>query len=228
MKNMNGKSKIIYAIACIIIIAGAIVYFTKGFKFNMEYAKKDQIVLSNKTGFEISKVQEISKEVFENKEFTVQEVEIFKNAVEISAEEINEEEKANIIEKINAEYSLEISADDIKIENVEQTKIKDIVKPYILPVIITYALILLYFLIRYRKIGVKKVLLTGIILPMASELEFYSILAICRIPFGNVTTAVAIGIYVFIFTIIAIKFDKEEKLIRENEAQKNISKNKNA
>lgn len=225
MKNMDGKNKIIYAIACIIIIVGAIVYFTKGFKFDMEYAKKDQIVLSNKTGFDISKVKEFSKEVFESKEFTVQEVEIFKNAVEISAKEITEEEKGKIIEKINGEYSLDISADDIKIQSVEQTRIKDIVKPYILPVIITFALILLYFLIRYRKVGVKKVLLTGIILPIALELEFYSILAICRIPFGNVTTAVAIGIYVAAFTVMAAKFEKETKLIREEEIKKNKSRN---
>ena len=37
-------------------------YFVKGFEFDLEYAKKDQITLANKTGFEISKIKEIVKE----------------------------------------------------------------------------------------------------------------------------------------------------------------------
>ena len=48
-------------IVCLIIIAGVFVYFTKGFNFDMEYAKKDQIVLTNKTGFEISKIEDYNK-----------------------------------------------------------------------------------------------------------------------------------------------------------------------
>ena len=220
MKNINAKNKFIYAILCIIIIAGAIVYFTKGFKFDMEYAKKDQIVLTNKTGFDTSKIQEISKEVLENKEVKVQEVEIFKNAIEISAREITEEEKGKIIEKINQEYSLEISAEDITIQNVEQTRIKDIVKPYILPIVITFALILLYFLIRYRKLGIKNILLKGIILPIVAELEFYSVLAICRIPFGNITTAIALGIYAAVLTVLAVNFEKAAESIQEEKITK--------
>lgn len=217
MKNLGTKNKLIYVIACLIIIAGAIVYFTKGFKFDMEYAKKDQIVLSNKTGFDVSKIQEISKEVLTGKEIQVREVEIFKNAVAISAEEITEEEKGKIIEKVNQEYSLEISADNVKIENIEHTRIKDMLRQYVLPIIITFAIILLYFLVRYRKIGVKKLLSEGIILPIVSELEFFSIVAIARIPFGNITIALAIGIYAVIFVVLASKFDKDIEELKEVE-----------
>ncbi len=228
MKKIDGKNKIIYVIVCIIIVAGAIVYFTKGFKFDMDYAKRDQIVLSNKTGFDISKIMEICKEIFENKEFKVQEVEIFKNSVQISSKEITEEEKGKIIEKINGEYSLDISPDNINVQNIEQTRIKDMVKPYILPVIISFSIILLYFLIKYRKIGVKNILSTGIILPIVSELVFYSILVILRIPFGNIVNSVAIGIYVWTFMVIAAKFENKLKLVNEEESKENKSKNENA
>ena len=215
MKNICTKNKFVMLIVCLIIIAGVFVYFTKGFNFDMEYAKKDQIVLTNKTGFEISKIEEISKEVLENKEFKVQEVETFKNAVQISAKEITEEEKGKIIEKVNNEYNLEISPENITIKNVSQTRIKDIVRPYILPITISFVLILVYFLICFKKVGVKRVLLKGILFPIFTELTFYSIILACRIPFGSITTALALGIYVSIFTVIATNLKKENELIVE-------------
>lgn len=215
MKNICTKNKFTILIVCLIIIAGVFVYFTKGFNFDMEYAKKDQIVLTNKTGFEISKIEEISKEVLENKKFKVQEVETFKNAVQISAKEITEEEKGKIIEKVNNEYNLEILPENITIKNVSQTRIKDIVRPYILPITISFVLILVYFLICFKKVGVKKVLLKGILFPIFTELTFYSIILACRIPFGSITTALALGIYVSIFTVIATNLKKENELIVE-------------
>ena len=215
MKNICTKNKFVMLIVCLIIIAGVFVYFTKGFNFDMEYAKKDQIVLTNKTGFEISKIEEISKEVLENKEFKVQEVETFKNAVQISAKEITEEEKGKIIEKVNNEYNLEILPENITIKNVSQTRIKDIVRPYILPITISFVLILVYFLICFKKVGVKKVLLKGILFPIFTELTFYSIILTCRIPFGSIATALALGIYVSIFTVLAVNFKKENELIVE-------------
>ena len=215
MKNICTKNKFTILIVCLIIIAGVFVYFTKGFNFDMEYAKNDQIVLTNKTGFETSKIEEISKEVLENKEFKVQEVETFKNAVQISAKEITEEEKGKIIEKVNNEYNLEISPENITIKNVAQTRIKDIVRPYILPITISFVLILIYFLIYFKKLGVKQVLSKGILFPIFAELAFYSIILICRIPFGSIATALALGIYVSIFTVLAVNFKKENELIVE-------------
>ena len=44
MKNICTKNKFTILIVCLIIIAGVFVYFTKGFNFDLEYAKKDQIV----------------------------------------------------------------------------------------------------------------------------------------------------------------------------------------
>ena len=72
MKNINAKNKYLYIILCLIVIAGAIVYFTKGFEFDMEYAKKDQIIVTNKTGIDISKINQISKEILKGKKVKVQ------------------------------------------------------------------------------------------------------------------------------------------------------------
>lgn len=220
MKNISTKNKLIYAIACLIILVGAIVFFTKGFKFDMNYAKRNQIVLNNKTGFDIAKIKDISNKVLEGKEVYVREVEIFKNIVAISTTEMTEEEKTQIVDRVNQEYNLEISADDTKIQSIEQTRIKDIVKPYILPVIIAYALILLYFLFRYKKMGVRKILTEAIVLPIVLELEFFSIIAITRLPLGNITISLSIGIFAVTFIVLASRFNKEIEKIKDNEETK--------
>lgn len=219
MKNLSKKNKIIYAIAFLIIIAGCIVFFTKGFVFDMKYAKRDQIVLSNKTGFDTSKIKEISQDVLSGKEIEVREVEYFKNIVAISSREITEEEKGKIIEKVNQEYGLDISTDNVKIQNIEQTRIKDMLKPYILPIIITFALSLLYFLIRYRKLGVKEIFKEGI-LPILVELEFFSIIAITRIPFGDITIAIALALYAVTLVVIASNFERKADEISEQAKNK--------
>lgn len=220
MKNINAKNKYLYIILCLIVIAGAIVYFTKGFEFDMEYAKKDQIIVTNKTGIDISKINQISKEILQGKKVKVQEVGHFRTAVQISSDEITNEEKAKIVEKVNEEYSLDILADNVEIQNIEKTRIKDIIRPYILPIVVTFAIILFYFLIRYRKIGVKEILVTGILVPIIMELLYYSIIAICRIPFGDITTALAICVYAMSFVGIAKKFDRQIENIKIEETKK--------
>ena len=220
MKNINAKNKYLYIILCLIVIAGAIVYFTKGFEFDMEYAKKDQIIVTNKTGIDISKINQISKEILQGKKVKVQAVGHFRTAVQISSDEITNEEKAKIVEKVNEEYSLDILADNVEIQNIEKTRIKDIIRPYILPIVVTFAIILFYFLIRYRKIGVKEILVTGILVPIIMELLYYSIIAICRIPFGDITTALAICVYAMSIVGIAKKFDRQIENIKIEETKK--------
>ena len=221
MEKICTRKKWVYGILFLIIIIGTICYFTNGFVLDMKYSKKDQIVLSNNTGFDFSKISEISNEVLSGKKTEISEVDIFKNAVAISASEITEEEKEQIIDKVNQEYGLEISKDNIKIQNIEKVSIKDIVAPYILPIVITFALNLLYFLIRYKKLGLKKVLITGIILPIFVELDFLSIVVITKIPFGDLTIALALAIYAIMLMICASIFEKEVEEFKENETEKN-------
>ena len=221
MEKICTRKKWVYGILFLIIIIGTICYFTNGFVLDMKYSKKDQIVLSNNTGFDFAKISEISNEVLSGKKTEISEVDIFKNAVAISASEITEEEKEQIIDKVNQEYGLEISKDNIKIQNIEKVSIKDIVAPYILPIVITFALNLLYFLIRYKKLGLKKVLITGIILPIFVELDFLSIVVITKIPFGDLTIALALAIYAIMLMICASIFEKEVEEFKENETEKN-------
>ena len=74
------------------------------------------------------------------------------SSILITVKEISDEQKNNLAAKINEKYSLELSQEDLKITNNAQIKLCDLIKPYIAPSIISIALIMIYFVIRYRKL----------------------------------------------------------------------------
>ena len=218
---MKKQNKIIYIILAIIIIAGAIILKVKGFNIELLYSTRQEMVVSNNLEIDTKKIEEISKSVLENKKVKVQNVERFGNAVEIISTEISEEEKENIINKINEEYSSDISKDEIKIVSIPNTRIRDILKQYLSISVITFVVVILYFAIIYHKLGLKKVLLKGIFIPIIAELTYYSIIAITRIPFGRITNAIAIGLYIISIGILANCFQKEKEQLPKNDKKEN-------
>lgn len=221
MKEQKNATKILYIMIAIIIIIGAIVCGVKGFKIELGYTSRQQMMLSNHTELDSAKIEEIAKSVLENKQVKVQQVERFGNAVEIIATEISDDEKENIVNKINEQCNANISNDSVQVVSIPNTRIRDILKPYILPGIVTFVVVLLYFILMYHKIGFKKVLLKGITIPIMTELLYYAIIAITRIPFGRVVNSIAIGLYVISIGALAIRFQKEKEEQAKNDKKEN-------
>lgn len=207
------KNNAIYIFLIVLIIAGAIVYKVKGLSKELNYSNRQQFEISAASTFDVSKVENIAKEILANKKVKVQKVERFNNALEIISTEISEDEKQNIINKVNEEYNETISNENISIISVPETRVRDIVKPYILPVIITLTAVLLYFIFVYSKLGIKSVLLKGLAIPILLILSYYSIIVILRIPFGRITNCIAVALYLLSIGTLAICFqNKREKL----------------
>ena len=215
------KNKLLYIILIIVIIVGAIVYKVKGFNKELNYSNRQEFEISAASTFDVSKVEEIVKSVITNRQIKVQKVERFENAIEITSAEISEEEKENIINKINEEYNENISNEDVKITSVTATRIIDILIPYIFPIIIAMVIVLVYFVILYNKIGITEVLTKGIILPILAELSYYAIIVITRIPFGRITNSIALGIFILTIGMLTICFQKQkEKLVIDSKEEK--------
>ena len=70
-------------------------------------------------------------------------------------------------------------------------------------------IILIYVMVRFRKIGVWKTLSAYILTALASELIYLSILAICRIPINRLVTPIGLAIYAIVITIITAKREKQ-------------------
>lgn len=218
---MKKNKKIIYIITALIIIIGIIMWYLIGFNKELQYSKRNQIQISNQTSIELNDVKDIAKEVLGNVRQTVYPVEIFGNYVLIEADEITEEQKTQIIEKFNEKYSTKIEADDVEIINISATRVRDIVKRFITPGLITLIIILIYFIIRYRKMNKKEVILKTIFVPIITQLVFYSIIAICRIPLGKVTTAISVGLYVINIGILTNYFENNKKQIIQKSEENN-------
>lgn len=216
MKTVN---KILCILICLIIITGIVIWKNNGFNLELQYSARNQISISNNTGINITDVEQIASEVLGDTRHFVQEVEMFGNSISIVAEEITDEQKTKIIEKFNEKYETDIEVDEIETVVIPFTRVKDVIKPFIVPGIVTFVIILAYFLIRFKKLGLKEILGKTVIIPIAAELLLYSIIAITRIPFGRIAVACGIGLYVVIIAILTNIFEnqKERKSIENQD-----------
>ena len=78
------------------------------------------------------------------------------------------------------------------------------------------------FIIRFRKIGWKEILLKTLLAPVVGELLAFSIMAIARIPIGRLAVALGVGIYCLMIIALTIIFeDRRNAYIEELENNNN-------
>lgn len=210
MSKLKSGNKIIYIIVAVLILIGGIVCFTKGFNIELTFMPRQEIVVSNNTELDVNKIEELAKSVLNGQKVKAQEVERFGNSVQIIATEISDEAKQEIINKVNEEYGTSISSEEVKTITIPGTRIRDILKPYIIPGLMTLAVVLIYFGFMYKKQGLVKVLLKGALVPIVTEITFYALVAITRVPFGRVTNAIAVALYIASVGALTLYFEKEK------------------
>ena len=193
MKQRN-KKIIAIAILALIILAGIVVVNILGFNKQLEFKQGQSIDVYVRKEIDEKKIKEIANEVL-GKENMVQLVEIYKDMVTIRAEQITEEQKNNIVNKIKENYEFEQTAEETVINTVPATRILDMYKHYVVPMLISGVIILAYMLIRYNKKGIIKVLLRTILIPIIAELVLLSLIAITRVPLGVYTPILVIIVY---------------------------------
>ena len=215
---MKNKNIIIYVIICLIIIAGVAVWEAKGFRTEMQFTPRKEIELTNYTGIDVSDIEAIASETLGNTRFMVQRVETFGNAVVIVAKDITEEQRNNIVTKFNEKYGTELKSENIEIVSIPFTRIKDVIKRFIVPGIVSLVLFLTYFVIRYKKIGWKKVTIKTLLTPVVAELLLFSIISIIRVPFSRLAVSLGVGTYISIIIVLTIMFENQRnKIIKELE-----------
>ena len=218
---MKNKNIIIYVIICLIIIAGVAVWEAKGFRTEMQFTPRKEIELTNYTGIDVSDIEAIASDTLGNTRFMVQRVETFGNAVVIVAKDITEEQRNNIVTKFNEKYGTELKSENIEIVSIPFTRIKDVIKRFIVPGIVSLVLFLTYFVIRYKKIGWKKVTIKTLLTPVVAELLLFSIISIIRVPFSRLAVSLGVGTYISIIIVLTIMFENQRnKIIKELEDNK--------
>lgn len=182
--NKNIK-KIAYLGIILLIIAGLIVVALKGFNVEFLFGKHETIEVKVGKEVYIEDVKEICNEVFSGKKYLVKKLEVFNDSFQINVESITDEEKNNLVEKINQKYELEETVETLKVYSIANRRIRDSIKPYVFSIVISFIIVFCYMLIRFRKINAAKIILNFMIKVLLTEAILLSVIAIIRLPVSD-------------------------------------------
>lgn len=182
--NKNNKRIVILGLI-LLIVAGWIVVSLKGFNVSLMFGSHETVELKVDKPIDMSHVKEICDEIFQNKAYVVKELEVFGDSFQINVKSITDEEKNNLIEKVNEKFETEKTVEDLRIRFVANKRIRDIVRPYVIPMLIVFGIVCLYALIRFRKINSLKLVMTDMGQIILTEIVLLSVIAIVRIPVND-------------------------------------------
>ena len=214
-KKTKMKNKLLYILIAIIIIAGIVVGCTAKFKFSLAYDDSVRVEMYIGKDYTKSDVEAIAKEAFSTKEVLIQKIEFFNDSVAITVRESNDEKLNNLVTKVNEKYGTTLTKEDLTIVDVPHYRGRDIMSNYIVPIVISAVLIIIYSIIRFRKIELAKIIAKLVIWPIIIEALYLSILAIARIPISYYTLPLGI-----ILALTTITYKNEKKLVEYNRKQK--------
>ena len=216
--NLN---KIITIIVALVIIAGIVVTCVAGLNVDMKSQEHEQVMLNIDKEYKLSDIMEITKDVFNGKTVDSQKAGSNNKQVLVSAKEITEEEKANLVSKINEKYGTTIEEDKTEVTIVPKTKLSSTVNPYILPIIIIIVLAIVYSAFRYKALGAIKVVLQYLLGLLIIGLLVFSLIALTRLEVGTVTvSALFAGVALSLFTMTSIFERKLKNYKKQKEENK--------
>lgn len=214
--------KIVYAVLAVIIIIGIIVIATVGFNVDVIYSNHREVKVYAGKDYDINEVNQIVNEVIPDEKVVINNVEKFNDSFVIKAKKISDEQLENLKQKISEKYEISEENKDsmITVSDVGSLRIRDLIRPYVVPVIIATAIILDYMAIRYKKLGIVKVILQEIIVLTIAGSLLLSIIAITRCPVNRLF--IPAGLTVYILTIITtnLQFTKQLENIKGKEEKK--------
>lgn len=217
-KKTKMKNKLLYILIAIVIIAGIVVGYTAKFKFSLAYDDSIRVEMYIGKDYTKADVEAIAKEAFGTKEVLIQKIEFFNDSVAITVRESNDEKLNNLVAKVNEKYGTTLAKEDLTVVDVPHYRGRDIMSNYIVPIVISAVLIIVYSIIRFRKIELAKVVAKLLIWPIIVEALYLSILAISRIPISYYT--LPLGIILAVLTLTIITYKNEKKLVEYNRKQK--------
>lgn len=212
------KNKILYLVMIIIIIIGTIIIATKGFEFDIDYRKTKMVEIYLGKEFEIEDIKNITNEVL--KEVKINKVGEFENTVAITVDEITDEELELLIQKTNEKYELENAKEDILSVDLAHTRLRDILRPYIKPMIILTILTLVYLIFIYRKVGLINIIIRYLLNVILPEFTLISLIAILGMPIATYTISILVVLYAVLLIIYSYKLKTKLDEIKLEEDKK--------
>ena len=216
------KIAITIIIACIILI-GIVITFTLGLNFGLIYSKNKEVIISIGKEFEIEDIKNIVREATNKDKMIIQKVELYEDIVSIKLEDITNEELMAINTKINEKYGIENSIDNLEIVENANVRLRDLIKDYIYPVILSFVVVIVYMVIYMlimakmgEKLNVLKTMAKFILSVVIVGALFLSLIAIVRIPVNRLTVPISLSLYVLTTVCFMCKLENEHKKIEND------------
>ena len=179
---LKGSKKIILLGIILLIVAGIVVVALKWFKVSLTLQKHESLNIVVGKEITLKDAKEICEDVFGNKRFVVKHLDRFEDAINVRVESITNEEKADLVKKINEKYEVNIEAANVAVKFNSNIRIRDILKLYFKPVVISAVLIIAFVIVRFRNSNPIKILGNAALKILVTEGVIASVISITRIP----------------------------------------------
>ncbi len=142
----------------------------------------------------------------------------FEDTISIKAKGISDENLENMEKQLKEKYEIAEDIDNMVVVETPASSVYDLVKVYILPVIVTFAIALIYYVVAFRKLGIVKALVEPAVTIIVIGALYVSIIAICRIPVNEFT--IPLGLLIYLLSLLG------ETIYLNEERNKLVSKKK--
>ena len=203
--------KIIQIVLMCLIIAGVIIVATIGFNVGTKYSETTQISIKIGKEFDLKDIKSITNEVFDKQNTQIQYVELYKDMVQITVKEASEEQIKTLNDKINEKYEISNELSNVLVTRQSNVRLRDIVKPYIVPVAIVSVITIVYVMIAFRKLEIWQVLYNTLMTMVAPQAILAGFYAVTRIPVNRLTVVIEILIYIASIMLNIVYLNKIEK-----------------
>lgn len=213
------KKKVLGAVIGIILIVGSIIVATKGFNHGLEYQANEKVELYVGKVVEQKDIEQIAKKAFAGQKSVVQIVEVFSDMASVTVSQSNDDQIEKFVSLINEKYGTSFTKDNVEVLKGSAIRLKDISKPYLLPVALAAVILTLYLAIRYHKLGFWKVCGKTIGILVLVEALLASVYAIVRLPINELTMPICMSAFVITAFALTLGYDKKAKQMHPKEEE---------
>lgn len=198
-------------LAAVIVLIGIIVVAVRGFKVDYCFKAHKLVYIELGQDFNEKDIKAITDEVFPKENVTIQSAGVYSDNIVLNVNQITDEQKSQLSQKINEKYGVSTTADSIAVRNVPNYRLRDLVKAYIIPMLIAFAVAGIYIIIRFRKLGIVKMLVQFSTLTVIAEVLYFALIAISRFPVNRLVMPGALAIFFILTSYLVYGNEKQLK-----------------
>jgi len=194
-----------------LLLLGVVIIVLNKFAFSINYSKNVRLEIHLGKDFEISDVLAIVSDVYKEQNAIVRKSGGFSDTITVTLRAISDEQNEEFVNKLNEKYETSFTTSDLNIYYNSNVRGTDMIKPYIAVSIIVAVIIIGYFAVRYRKIGMVRAILGPIMVGIGTQVLYLCLMSIFRMEINEGTIASGIAIIIFCLMYLINCYEKELK-----------------